>query len=147
MAQFISSLGSLIGSSQGKSARDGYPQPRVADKTGLAGTYTFIFEYCDQGAANPAGANAGVQRNGATPVASEPDGGGPNIFAAVQKRGSASVSIRQPTFPWMSSLSKVWTKFQPKINSRTVSPRDRSQLPAPESSSSPVSARVVPAAR
>lgn len=53
MADFLSNLGVLIGSSQGKSVRDGFLQPRVADKTGLTGKYTFILEY--YAASNPKG--------------------------------------------------------------------------------------------
>ena len=72
MAQFVSNLGFGIGNSQGKGARDGFPQPRVVDKTGLTGTYTFILEYSDQGAANLR--------------STLPDGGLPNIFTAIQKQ-------------------------------------------------------------
>jgi uncharacterized protein (TIGR03435 family) len=65
MAQFVSNLGFLIGNSQGKGFSEGFPQPRVADKTGLAGIYTFILEY--RGAA-------------------QPDADLPNIFAAIRKQ-------------------------------------------------------------
>ena len=65
MAQFASNVGFLIGDSQGRSFLEGNPQPRVADKTGLTGTYTFILEY--RGAA-------------------EPDADLPNIFVAAQKQ-------------------------------------------------------------
>ncbi len=85
MAQFISNLGFLIGSSQGKSVLQGYPQPRVADKTGLTGIYTFVLEYYDQSSADRR-ASLPTPASGATPEASEPDGGLPNIFAAIQKQ-------------------------------------------------------------
>jgi uncharacterized protein (TIGR03435 family) len=67
VAQFVSSLGFLIGNSHGKGSLDGFPHPRVSDKTALSGIYTFILEY----------------RGAAEPVA-----GLPNIFAAVKKQPS-----------------------------------------------------------
>jgi uncharacterized protein (TIGR03435 family) len=45
MVNLARQLGSLIGRSQGKSVDDGFFQPRVVDKTGLAGKFTFILEY------------------------------------------------------------------------------------------------------
>lgn len=89
MAEFVSNLGFIIGMSQGKSALDGSPQPRVVDKTGLTGKYTFILEYYNAAVAN---ANAVLPRadsdaaRGPAPAASEPNGGMPNIFTAIQKR-------------------------------------------------------------
>jgi len=84
MADFISDLGFLMGSSEGRSVRDGFLQPRVADKTGLTGKYTFILEYYDPGH-TPAGAP--LFSPGAFSTApSDPDGGGPSIFAAIQKQ-------------------------------------------------------------
>jgi len=87
MAQFIPNLEHLIGSSQGKSVADGYPQPRVVDKTGLKGKYTFILEF--QGAANlrstPPEA-APDPGNGSPPAANEPDGAFPSIFTAIQEQ-------------------------------------------------------------
>jgi uncharacterized protein (TIGR03435 family) len=92
MAEFASGLGYTIGSSQGKGASDGNLQPRVVDKTGLTGKYTFILEYFDAGMANlsrmlrrPDG-DPGLGA-AAPPAASDPDGGGPTIFKAVQKLG------------------------------------------------------------
>ena len=45
MADLARQLGFLIGRAQGKSLDDGFFQPRVTDKTGLPGKYTFILEY------------------------------------------------------------------------------------------------------
>ena len=90
MAEFVSNLGFLIGSSQGKSVLDGFPQPRVVDKTGLTGKYTFILEYYSAGTANLALAlPTRVDSDTGTaspPAASDPDGGMPNIFVAIQKQ-------------------------------------------------------------
>jgi uncharacterized protein (TIGR03435 family) len=90
MAEFVSNLGFLIGSSQGKSVLDGYAQPRVVDQTGLTEKYTFILEYhSESGAAlakqfqtlgNPDNAN------GPLPITSDPDGGGPDILTAIKKQ-------------------------------------------------------------
>jgi uncharacterized protein (TIGR03435 family) len=90
IAQFVSNLGFLIGSSQGKSVADGYPQPRVVDKTGLTGTYTFILEYYNQSTADLAAglrplAQADSGGSPLPPAASEPEGG-VNIFTAIQKQ-------------------------------------------------------------
>lgn len=82
MTEFVSNLGPLIGSSQGNGALDGSPQPRVVDKTGLTGKYTFILEYYSAGLANL----QARQPPRADPDASDPDGGLPNIFVAVQKQ-------------------------------------------------------------
>jgi uncharacterized protein (TIGR03435 family) len=93
MAEFVSNLGFLIGNSQGKAVMDGYPQPRVVDKTGLTGKYTFVLEFYIAGAANSVVGLAALVLRGADsaaaqspPVASEPDGGLPNIFTALQKQ-------------------------------------------------------------
>jgi uncharacterized protein (TIGR03435 family) len=91
MAEFVWNLGFLIGKSQGKSVLDGYIQPRVVDKTGLTGRYTFLLEYYSEASAalanlSPAGGNSGAA-NGLPPVPSDPIGGGlPNIFVAIQKQ-------------------------------------------------------------
>jgi uncharacterized protein (TIGR03435 family) len=89
MSEFVSNLGFLIGSSQGKSVLDGYPQPRVADKTGLTGKYTFVLEYYSASSAAlrsrlPALAQNAEGQGNPAGAASEPDAGGPNIFKAVQ---------------------------------------------------------------
>ncbi|HEY4360455.1 MAG TPA: TIGR03435 family protein [Bryobacteraceae bacterium] len=90
MADFVSNLGFLIGSSQGKSVTSGYLQPRVVDKTGLTGKYTFLLEYFNAGSAQlaaslqatPPRTDSGV----AGAATSDPEGGGPNIFVAIQKQ-------------------------------------------------------------
>jgi uncharacterized protein (TIGR03435 family) len=86
MVDLTRQLGFLIGRSQGKSLDDGFFQPRVVDKTGLAGKYTFILEYdcpacvplTPTVSANPDG------NNSLAPVVNEP-GGFPDIFVAVQR--------------------------------------------------------------
>jgi uncharacterized protein (TIGR03435 family) len=88
MAEVASNLGLLIVRSQGKSGLDGFLQPRVADKTGLTGKYTFILEYYSEGAAAqmanfPGGADSNAA-NGAPPTPSDP--GAVNIFVAIQKQ-------------------------------------------------------------
>jgi uncharacterized protein (TIGR03435 family) len=90
MAQFVSDLGTRIASSQGKPAMDGFRQPRVVDKTGLTGEYTFVLEYYDVSTASlyarmspPAESDAGAQSPAA---ASEPDGGLLDIFTAIRKQ-------------------------------------------------------------
>ena len=83
MAQFAANLGLLIGRAQGKSLEpNGPPQPRVADKTGLAEIkYTFILEYnCP--ACAPLSATT---QTGPAPVENDP-GGFPDIFVALQKQ-------------------------------------------------------------
>ena len=90
MSEVVSDLGFPIGASLGKSWIDGYPQPRVIDKTGLTEKYTLFLEYYSE-------ANAALARqfpgradsdaaNGSPPAPSDPGGGGPNIFAAIQKQ-------------------------------------------------------------
>jgi uncharacterized protein (TIGR03435 family) len=89
IAEFVSNLGFLIGSSQGKGALDGFLQPRVVDKTGLTGRYTFILEYYSAGLASLSRllpARTDSDAGNGSPRASEPDGGGPNIIAAIQKQ-------------------------------------------------------------
>jgi uncharacterized protein (TIGR03435 family) len=87
MAQFVSNLGFRIGAAQGKGAIDGYLQPRVVDKTGLTGKYTFILEYYNQTNAN---VGALLPRPDASaqspPAASDPDGSFPDIVTAIQKQ-------------------------------------------------------------
>ena len=76
MADLAAQLGFLIGRAQGKSVDDGFFQPRVVDKTGLAGKYTFILEYdCP----------ACVPVTPALSANSDEPGGFPDIFGAVQK--------------------------------------------------------------
>jgi uncharacterized protein (TIGR03435 family) len=90
MADFVANLGFLIGSSQGKTVTDGYLQPRVVDKTGLPGRYTFVLEYSSEGAAVLM-RQFPLQGNGApassSPLsASDPGSGLPTIFVAIQKQ-------------------------------------------------------------
>jgi uncharacterized protein (TIGR03435 family) len=88
MAEFVSNLGFLIGNSQGKSVLDGYVQPRVVDKTGLAARYTFILEYYSEGDAawaNRLSGNSGAA-SGSPASASDPGSGLPTIFVAIQKQ-------------------------------------------------------------
>jgi uncharacterized protein (TIGR03435 family) len=90
MVQLVSNLGAQIGSSQGKSVLDGVRQPRIVDKTGLTGNYTFILEYYDASAVSlyasmspPADTDASAQ----SPLAaSEPEGDLPDIFTAIRKQ-------------------------------------------------------------
>jgi uncharacterized protein (TIGR03435 family) len=92
MAEFVSNLGNLIRGSEGKPLDA--PTPRVVDKTGLTGKYTFILEYYGAGAAainlsglfrRPTGADSDTG-NGAPPAPSDPGGAGINIFTAIQKQ-------------------------------------------------------------
>jgi uncharacterized protein (TIGR03435 family) len=90
MAEFVFNLGFLIGSAQGRDVLQGFPQPRVVDRTGLTGKYTFILEYSDASRARllanlPVFAGNSDRDNATQAVASEPDSGLPNIFVAIQK--------------------------------------------------------------
>jgi uncharacterized protein (TIGR03435 family) len=71
----------LIGHAQGKILDDGFFQPRVIDKTGLIGKYTFILEF-DCTPCTPLAATAPTRE---APAASEP-GGFPDLFGAIQKQ-------------------------------------------------------------
>jgi uncharacterized protein (TIGR03435 family) len=72
MNAFVTNLSFLIGRALGKSLDDGFLQPRVVNKTGLTGKYTFILEYDCAACAPLNGANeTGVY---------------PEIFAALQKQ-------------------------------------------------------------
>ena len=92
MAEFVSNLGFIIGSSQGRGVLDGHLQPRVVDKTGLTGKYTFILKYRDdsmrliaQRVMNSSAGGAGSE-NLAALAASDPDASAPGIIAAIQKQ-------------------------------------------------------------
>jgi len=87
MADLARQLGPWIGTSQGKSLDDGFFQPRVVDKTGLNGKYTFILEYaCNACAPPPAKPSAYPDgSDGAASTTSEP-GTFPDIFLAIQKQ-------------------------------------------------------------
>jgi uncharacterized protein (TIGR03435 family) len=81
MQLFVQNLGFAVGRAQGKTLDDGFFQPRIADKTGLAGKYTFILEYNCPACVPLAATSPG--RGDADP--SEP-GGLPDIFVALQKQ-------------------------------------------------------------
>jgi uncharacterized protein (TIGR03435 family) len=84
MEEFVSNLGFLIGSSQGKSVLDGELQPRVIDKTGLSGKYTFVLEYYDASLA--ARLTRAASSSQEPVVASDPGDSGPTILEAIQKQ-------------------------------------------------------------
>jgi uncharacterized protein (TIGR03435 family) len=96
MAEFAVNLAPLIAASEGKRAATAFsvrPLPRVTDKTGLTGKYTFVLEFYNADMANlnlPAlfgrGGAANDTGNGPVPAASDPGGAFPNIFVAVQKQ-------------------------------------------------------------
>ncbi len=77
MSTFVGGLGFLIGRALGKSLDDGFLQPRVVNKTGLTGKYTFILEY-DCAACAPLNAKPADTANDA--------GAYPEIFVALQKQ-------------------------------------------------------------
>jgi uncharacterized protein (TIGR03435 family) len=77
ISAFAGNLGFLIGRAVGKSLDDGFLQPRVVNKTGLTGYYTFILEY-DCAACAPL--NAKPADTAANAVAY------PEIFVALQKQ-------------------------------------------------------------
>ena len=74
---FLTNLSFLIGRALGKSLDDGFLQPRVANKTGLTGKYTFILEY-DCAACAPLNAKLAETTNDT--------GAYPEIFTALQKQ-------------------------------------------------------------
>jgi len=71
---------------------DGYLQPRVVDKTGLTGKYTFILEYRDAGPAMIAqrvkSQSADISGNSRLleELAASEEGGGADIVSAIQKQ-------------------------------------------------------------
>jgi uncharacterized protein (TIGR03435 family) len=68
----------------------GFPQPRVVDKTGLTGKYTFILEYSSEAGAGLRMAMPSQGPADAPPAgpaaADDPGGGAPNIIVAIQKQ-------------------------------------------------------------
>jgi uncharacterized protein (TIGR03435 family) len=80
LREFAINLGFLLGKAQGRSLDDGFFQPRIADKTGMAGKYTFTLEF-DCQLCVPLTARPSPDRNDAD-SASLPD-----IFGALQKLG------------------------------------------------------------
>ena len=94
MTQFVSSLGLMVNESNRT------PEaaiPRVADKTGLTGTYEFTLEFAGK-AFVPASLTAALQsamaaarlargETSPAPVVGDPDGaGGPSLFTALEKQ-------------------------------------------------------------
>jgi uncharacterized protein (TIGR03435 family) len=80
MAMFCRGLGNNINMSNGTPTG---PQARVVDKTGLTGTYEFTLEFAGTVGMMPS-APAGSEPG--TPLASDPTGGAPDIFTAVEKQ-------------------------------------------------------------
>src|SRR5579884_2399527 len=68
MADFVSNLGFVIGSSLGKSVIEGNPQPRVVDRTGLTGHYTFVLEYYSAATAQINGRAAAQSQDPVSPA-------------------------------------------------------------------------------
>jgi uncharacterized protein (TIGR03435 family) len=91
MTEFVSNLGFIVGSSRGKGVLDGNLQPRIVDKTGLTGKYTFILEYYNAGTASLAASLPMLDRTGngaadnSVPVASDPSGAA-DIVTAIRKQ-------------------------------------------------------------
>jgi uncharacterized protein (TIGR03435 family) len=82
MAEFCRELAGSINVSNG--APTGGPQPRVADKTGLAGMFEFSLEFA--GSLHPLAPAVPPVHGEAAPSASDPGDGLPSIFAAVEKQ-------------------------------------------------------------
>ena len=76
MFQFAGRVGLLVNESN--DAVLGDPEPRVTDKTGLAGKYDFTLEFAGF---LPAPANIAAMLR-----ASQPEAGGPTVFAALEKQ-------------------------------------------------------------
>jgi uncharacterized protein (TIGR03435 family) len=85
MTDFARQLGFLIGRSGGKSLDEGFFQPRVIDKTGLTGKYTFILEFDCPGCVTPTPAVSANPDGGSTAAPMDESLGFPNLFVAVQK--------------------------------------------------------------
>ena len=84
MAMFCRGLGANIDMSNG--APIGGPQARVVDKTGLAGTYEFTLEFAGSTGALGMMPSAPAVGEPGMPLASDPTGGAPDIFTAVEKQ-------------------------------------------------------------
>ena len=100
MADLARQLGFLIGRSGGKSLDDGFFQPRIIDKTGLAGKYTFILEF-DCPACLPLLRQSPRTRTEAT---LRPPWTSPLVFptsSSPSKKNSALGSLRRQIFRWM----------------------------------------------
>jgi uncharacterized protein (TIGR03435 family) len=93
MAMFCRGLGADINISNG--APIGGPQARVVDKTGLTGTYEFTLEFAGSAGALGMMPSAPAEGEPGMPLASEPAGGAPDIFTAVEKQlGLKVVKVR-----------------------------------------------------
>ena len=92
MAQFAANLGFSIGISQGRPASQGFPHPRVQDKTGIPGAFTFVLQYYSAGEAGLAGATRALRDStagdgGLAAMPDDPAGGAyPDLFTAVKKQ-------------------------------------------------------------
>jgi uncharacterized protein (TIGR03435 family) len=90
IGEFASSLGFIIARSQGRTLLDNSPQPRVVDKTGLAGKYTFILEYYNAAVgdayASLLARPESQPGSGSLPSVRESGGGGLDIFTAIRKQ-------------------------------------------------------------
>jgi uncharacterized protein (TIGR03435 family) len=80
MAMFCRGLGGDISMSNGTPTG---PQARVVDKTGLTGTYEFTLEFAGSMGMMP---SAPAEGEPGMPLASDPTGGAPDIFTAVEKQ-------------------------------------------------------------
>ncbi len=113
MADLARQLGFLIGRSGGKSLDDGFFQPRVIDKTGLAGKYTFILEFDCPACVPLAPAVSANPDGGNTSAPMEESLGFPNIFVAVQKELGLRL-IKTPDVPMdvivIDALNKIPTE-------------------------------------
>ena len=85
MAEFVTTLGTNIRSSQPRNLPQGYLQPRIVDRTGLKGRYTFTLEYADASTLSSRAAPLPADE-GSAPMAKDPGGAGTNIFTAIQKQ-------------------------------------------------------------
>jgi uncharacterized protein (TIGR03435 family) len=83
ISEFVKQLGRLIAQSLGEDPNDfASPKPRVADRTGLTGSYDFTLRFACDGCQFVA-ANGAF---GAPPAAGDAPGGPPNIFTALKQQ-------------------------------------------------------------
>jgi uncharacterized protein (TIGR03435 family) len=94
MAVFCQVLGNEINAAGG--APTGGQAPRVIDDTGLTGVYDFTLEFASTLVMPGISSSVPAADNGATPIASDPGQGGPNIFTAVEKQlGLKLVKVKE----------------------------------------------------
>jgi uncharacterized protein (TIGR03435 family) len=87
MAQFISRLGFMMANAEYRRAIDGFREPRIVDKTGLTGRYTFVLEYYPEGLAHFLPPVVDPDTGKASPAfASDPEGGSPSISVAIREQ-------------------------------------------------------------